>query len=180
VLELGDRQIELWLSEDETIQISSHGADLDATHEAMACGPLRVDGAQAVWSPDIDSFHPGLAGQPHRRDRPDYVQARKVLDALTTMFMSEFGVAGAIAIALDQSDPLGIVDPGKGPPGEEALNPLRVNEQPEFTRSLNLRAFWTEADEHSAELTERTGGSPDYTLRVHVHVEPQNVPGQEG
>lgn len=178
-LDLGNRRVEFFLHEDDAIVFSTHGAELDATHEAMAVGPLRVGDRVARWVPDIDSFNDGLIGTPHTRDRADYVQARRVLDALTSLFMSEFGIAGAIAIASDENDPLGVIDPGKGPSNEQNLNPMSINGSDQMDLNVSLRAFPTGADPQSAELTERTRGAPDYTLRCHVLVESQEVPGAD-
>ena len=176
-LPLGNRRFEFFLDQEDAILISSHGADIDATHAAMGIGPLRVDGRPARWFPDIDSFDPARDGTVHHRDRADYVQARRVVDALTSMFMSAFGIIGAIAVATDENDPLGIIDPGKGPSRDQPFNPLRVGSADRIDRDVVLTAFPAGADPHSAELAEAVSGPSDYTLHLHVLVEPQPEPG---
>ena len=93
--------------------------------------------------------------------------------------MSEFGIIGAIQVAQDENEPLGIIDPEKGPANEQQLNPLSLEGSDQMDLDISLRAFPTGADAQTAELTETTRGALDYTLRCHVLVERQNVPDQE-
>jgi hypothetical protein len=163
---LNDVRARFWLQEDEHIIISSHGAELDGTHDSMGIGPLQVGGTTAHWRGDIDSWRPEL-GTADNRDRADNVQARRVIDALTSLLPIS---------ASDTNEPLGLIDANRGPAAERSSNPLAIKTPDVIDRNITLTAFPASEVGDSAELVEAIRGTNDYRLTLRIQVEPQAIP----
>ena len=135
---------EFFLSEDDAIYVSAHGAEIDPVddvfHTTRAIDPrkLKLDGVVQVWDNDIvPSYGP---------------------EALRFCYEAADMMATTLS---DQNDPLGIIDPlgvSQRARGGTADNPLPV-------RTLNMTdtehsqvAFSTEEVGASAELVENPPG----------------------
>jgi hypothetical protein len=159
--------IDLWLSEDDSIYVSSHGAEIDLVGDFFdrteGRRTLRLNGKAIDWDADVVPFN-----------------RQKLWDIcyeLADMMFFTFN---------DQNDPLGIIDPGHGRIGNERQlqdvgngvilgNPIRLKNVKDSTLKYSLIAFSTEEVGESAELEESTS-IMDYRLIFSVDVKRQQVP----
>ena len=164
--------IDIWLSEDDFITISSHGAEIDLVGGFFdgpeAARTLRLGPRVVNWGQDVMS------------------------NDLPTLWRICYAIAGMMWTTFkDENDPLGIIDPGPLPPGplppvdpnpaqkpgiNVALrNPIQIRYLTDSTIMMNQNAFFTEADEQSAELAVKPS-TLDYVLNFTIKVQRQQVP----
>jgi hypothetical protein len=159
--------IDIWLSEDDFISISSHGAEIDEVggfFERPQEGRTSFIGHHLVdWNRDVMS----------RDQRTQWDICYSIAD----MMIFTFGI---------ENDALGIIDPGPLPlhpanagqkPGVDVAfsNPIQLKYLSDTTIVTGFNAFAAESDPHSAELEEKTGWV-DYTLNLTIKVQRQRVP----
>ena len=166
-LTLAARPIDLWLSEDDFISISSHGAEIDLVgdfFERPQGGRTARIGNHAVdWNRDVMSH--------------DRQTLWNICYAIADMMLFTFD---------DENDPLGIIDPSPLPSGTAnpsqkpgvnvaLTNPIQLKYLSDGTIKTGFIGYAVEADSHSAEL-EELKGTIDYTLNLTIKVQRQQVP----
>ncbi len=166
-LKLNAQVIDFWLSEDDFIYVSSHGAEMDLVGDfferARNDRTLTLDDKVIDWDKDVVPWNQAKLWRLCRR--------------MGWMMASTFK---------DENDPLGIIDPGHGRIGNKNQlqdvgngvflgNPIKLKSVKDSTLKYSLIAYSTEADDLSAELLESTF-IVDYTLNFSVDVKRQQVP----
>lgn len=165
--------IDLWLSEDDFISISSHGAEIklvgDFFDRSQNRRTVTINGHDVQWNRDVLSHD--------RQTQWD------ICYAIADMMFFTFA---------RQNDPLGIIDPGPLPPGLPIppgspppaqkpgvnvafKNPIQLKYVGDGTIKMNLIGYAVEADPHSAELEEEIN-TVDYILNFSIKVQRQQVP----
>jgi hypothetical protein len=165
-LPLKAKPIDIWLSEDDSIAVSSHGAEIDLVGDFFerpdSQRTVRLGGTPIQWEPDV--VHSG-------RQR-----SWDICYEIAEMMFFTFN---------DQNDPLGIVDPGHGPDNNPLQlqnagnnvtlgNPIELKNLKDGSFNLTLVAFSTEEVGESAELVE-SPSVMDYKLIFSVDVKSQKV-----
>ena len=146
-----NQRVEFFLSEDDSIYVTSHGAELDLVDDVFqerdGDRTVRLNGADVDWERDI------VHGSRQR--------TWDICYEIANMMWTTFN---------DQNEPLGLIDPDPS----VATNPWKVDGPPTQSNQRSLRAFSTTEVGDSAELVTDTSVL-DYTLVYEVSIEPQRV-----
>lgn len=202
--------IVFYLHEDDAIRISSHGAELDLvdnvyTENSDDARTIKIHPAEVEWESRValpaippfdvigatgDIITGRLSGTPI--DWNTHVDVRPPADAVPPSTVASYPVQRTVVRKIfslmwttlnDQNEPLGLIDPGRGPDKELNSNPLYIrNLQRRTTHRRNLTAYFTWEVEDLAELLERPHKTDadannedfiDYVLTYSIQIEDQ-------
>jgi hypothetical protein len=144
-----NKTVTLFLSEDDSVVVSSHGGVLNRVHAVFA----KSEGDRSIA---------GVTDYDRQIVNCSHDEALVLMDEMIKQMWSTFN---------DQNKSLGLIDPGHAASGPG--NPLKVGTNL-GEQTFAMKAFFTQDDPQSAELTENPT-QLEYTLNYRVKFE--KVPG---